>query len=50
MTNLYYVDELVVYTTNKVGDSVVIEGNVLNDEETEKLWRVYGSMQPMHKT
>lgn len=48
MTNLYYVDELVVYTTSKVNDSVVIEGNVLNDEETEKLWRFYGNMQPMH--
>lgn len=49
MTNLYYVDELVVYATSKVGDSVVIECNVLNDEETEKLWRFYGNMQPMHK-
>ena len=41
MTNIYYVGELVVYTTSKVADSTVIEANVLDDKETEQLWRVY---------
>ena len=41
MTNIYYVGELVAYTTSKVGETTVVEANVLDDKETEQLWRIY---------
>ena len=40
MNHLYYVGELMVYKDYKVGDSVVIEGTALSDEETKALFKL----------
>ena len=40
MNHLYYVGELMVYKDYKVGDSVVIEGTALSDEETKTLFKL----------
>lgn len=47
MTNLFCVgSDIVVYSRTKIGDSTIIESNVLTDEQTKELYARVMSKMP----
>ena len=47
MTNLFCVgSDIIVYSRSKVGDSSIVESNVLTDEQTKELYARVMSKMP----